>query len=203
VPHLDLEGLRDALRDDSLHILLGLVSRVAIAPDRSTCRVMVSILPEQRPIVATMTWDAVGSEAGFYMLPEPGDLVLVGQAEGDVEQAFILRRLSSSEEKIPANVDDGSIVLKSVAGKKIWVTSDTRINLSKADGTPSENLVLGQVLKTVLGQFMQKFIEHTHIGNMGFQTTAPSNATDVTSLKSGNVDNEGILSQIAFTEKGS
>lgn len=202
--NFDLEALRSVLRDESLHIMLGIVKVVAVSPDRSTCRVRVAVLPEQREIVATMTWEAVGTESGFYMLPQPNDLVLVAQAEGDVEQAFIVKRLSSMEDKIPQNALDGSIVLKSIPGKKTWITSDTRINLTKADGSPTENLVLGQQLKQVLSTLIKTiYVQHKHIGNLGYFTAVPDNAPDATNLSTNNVDNEGILSAIAFTEKGS
>lgn len=200
---LDLELIRQIVADNRLHIMLALVSRVAVASDRSICRVEVLVLPEKRPLIATMTWDAVGAGAGFYMLPQVNDMVLVGQAEGDDDQAFVMRRLSSEDDKIPATAITGDMVAKALAGKKLWLTSDTRINISKGDAAPNENLVLGQVLKSVLSDFMAKYIAHKHMGNLGFFTAPPDNAADVTAKKADPVDNSKILSDIAFTEKGS
>lgn len=199
----DLEAMRQILRDDSLHLVLALIDLVSVSPDKSTCRARVFILPEMRQIIATMSWAAVGASSGIYQMPAPGEMVIVGQAEGKEEQAFVVARLSSADELIPANAIAGDLVMKARAGQQAWLTSNTRINLSKSDGQPTENLVLGQQLKTVLSSFMQAFETHPHIGNMGYVTTAPQNAQTVTSARQQNVDNGGVLSNIAFTEKGS
>lgn len=199
----DLEALRDVLRDDSLHIMLAVITQVAVAEDRSSCAVMVSVLPEQRSLICEMTWDAIGQEAGFFMLPNVGDLVLVGQAEGSKDYAYVLKRIVTKDEKIPVNAATGDIVMKAQPGKKAWITSDTRINLSKSDGAPTENLVLGQQLKTLLGQLITLVANHTHVGNLGAPTGPPQTASQISNLKSNSVDNDAILSTVAFTEKGS
>ncbi len=202
---IDIEAMRSVLMDDRLHIMVALVKRVAVSSDRAICRVVCSVLPENRLIIATMSWDVVGADAGLFMLPEVDDLVLVGQAEGDKDQAYILRRLTSRDEKIPLNAVGGDFVLKARAGKKVWITSPSRINLSKTDTEPTENLVLGQVLKTLLSSLLNDIATHTHAyddAGTPSVTQAPGNASAFTALKANPVDNAGILSTIAFTEKG-
>jgi ribosome-binding factor A len=199
----DLEFLRQALADSKLHILLGLIQRVSVSADRSVCRVAVSILPEQREIICKMSWEAVGDESGFFQMPQVNDMVLVAQVEGDPQSAFVLKRLTSAEEKIPLNAVNGDMVAKALSGQKLWLTSDTAIHLSKGDTAPTENLVLGQVLKSMLSAVLQAVSVHKHIGNLGYLTAPPDNASTFTSKKSSPVDDGAMLSDLAFTEKGS
>lgn len=227
---MNLEDMKQYFKDDSLHIFLGQIKRLHLADDRSYLKVEVNVWPEDRLIIAEMSWDSVGPEAGFYAFPAVGDAVLCASAEGDVDSTYVIKRLSSKEDKIPNTATTGDSVLKALSGKKLWQTSDTRINLSKGDDEPTENVVLGQRFKdtysTHLGQLVtciEKVIAHIdanlahmHLGNLGFQTggiidPAPMNAvktalgtlkTDVNTLKSDKVTNEFILSDLAFTEKG-
>lgn len=198
---LDLESLKHIFSDKRLHIAVSEITKVMVASDRSVMRVNVKIWPELREIVARMSWDAVGSDAGFMMMPNAGDVVLVCMADGNEDDAYVFARLTSKEDKIPLNVLDGDVVAKALAGKKVWVTSDTRINLSKGDSEPAQNLVLGQIFKTMMSTFLESVSVHKHIGNLGYFTAPPDNAAQYTALKSDPVDNENVLSGIAFTEK--
>jgi hypothetical protein len=211
-----LEDLKDILRDDNLHIFLGKIERLHLSKDRSNLRVEVEVWPDQRVIICDMTWDMVGPEAGFYSFPTEGDLVLCASAEGDVEYSYVIKRLSSSEDKIPANAEGGNTVLKALNTKKLWLTSDTRINLSKGDSEPSENLVLGQIFKTfasslisIMTGLIDDMKAEEHIGNLGFKTGTPINApaydaakSALNALKASPIDDSAILSNIAYTEKG-
>lgn len=199
---IDLEAWRQVLRRDGVVVGVGQIKKLMLASDRSVLRVQVSMWPEEREIICRMSWDSVGPEAGFYQFPVVGDLVVVAVADNEEELPFVVSRLSSAEDKIPANAVDGHTVLKTLAGKKGWITSDTRINLSAGDAEPTENLVLGQVLKAFLSDMLTLIVNHTHVGNQGFSTSPPENASDFSDLKSDPVDNEGILSDLAFTEKG-
>lgn len=211
------EELKTMMEDDSLHIAIASVKKLILAEDRSSLKVIVSVFPEEREIVARMTWDAVGPESGNFVFPSVDDLVLIAQVEGDDDQAFIIKRLTSRVDKIPVTAVDGSTVIKSLDGKKIWVTSDTRINLSKSDTQPTQNLILGQIFKsfaqsllTEVKKLADENSKETHIGNLGFNTSVPNNATAysavkdaVQALKDSPIDDNAILSDIAFTEKGS
>ena len=226
---INVENLKSYLMDNKLHIFLGQIKRLHLAKDNSSLKVEVSVWPEERLIIANMTWDNVGPESGFYSFPSVGDAVLCASAEGDVDQSFVIKRLSSIEDKIPKNAITGDTVIKTLAGKKIWNTSDTRLNLSRGDDEPTENIVLGQVFKATYSDhlaklidymdkmisYMQKFEAHDHVGNMGAPTTPPVNKAEVASirgevttlkeeintLKSDIVDGEEILSDLVFTEK--
>lgn len=213
----ELQALQDLFKDTRQHIAIGKILRMTLASDKSSLKCYVSIWPEEREIIATMTWEAVGPESGIFSFPVPGDLVLVIFPDGEVDQAFIIKRLTSRVDKIPATAADGSLVMKALAGTKAWLTSDSRINLSKGDTAPTENLVLGQQLKILLSDILNKLSDlsvkistHTHVGNLGYPTSAPNEAADFITLqgnfddiRSSPVEDEMILSDLAFTEKGS
>ena len=172
-----LEEFRQMMRSDDLHIAFGLVKVLHLAKDRSFLKVRVRIFPEERDIIARMSWDAVGPESGIFQFPAVDDMVLVAMTEGDDDQAVIIRRLTSQVDKIPINATLGHLVLKSLKGKKAYLTSDTRVNLSKGDTDPTENLVLGQIFKTLMSEVLaevRKLIDNmkleTHQGNIGFST---------------------------------
>lgn len=214
---MDLEIFREIFKDNRLHISVGKILKTSLVSDKSVLRANVSIWPEQREIIADCAWESVGPGAGFYQFPVPGDLVLVAYADGDDDQAFVFRRLSSKEDSIPANAVGGNTVLKSLADKILWLTGQGNLYLSKGDTVPTENLVLGQELKTLLVDILTqlsdlslKISTHTHIGNLGYPVSAPNEAADFITiqgefdnLKASPVEDEVILSDFAFTEKGS
>lgn len=213
---MDIESLREILKDDSLHLGLGIIKRLHLASDRSYLKVTLSVLPEEREIIATMTWENVGPDSGDFEFPSPGDLALFAQADGDEEYAFIVKRLTSSEDTIPEEATTGDKVHRAKAGKKYWNISDSKIFLSKSGTAPTENLVLGQVFKTFAQDLLLEFKDmlqtlqvETHTSGLpGYLTSVPTqqinyanNETEVDSLKSSPIDDEDILSDLSYTEK--
>lgn len=210
----DLESLKSLFQDQRSHIALGKITKLMPAKDRSVLRVMVEIWPERREIVARMTWEMVGPSSGIFGFPVKNDLVLVAFADGDDDHVFVIKRLTSKEDKIPATALTGDLVLKALAGKKAWLTA-TKIYLSKADTVPTENLVLGQKLKTfitdlntILKSLVDQISQITVAGNLGYPTSTPNNAAAITAIKtqlddlmSANITNSAILSDVSYTEK--
>jgi len=198
---LDLEALRAVFADPAVHIALGTISQLSLADDRSGLKALVSLFPNQREMVCRMTWEAVGPESGIFAFPEAGDLVLVAFAEGDANQAFVIRRLTSREEKIPERATEGDTVVKARSGKRSWLTGD-ELRLSRGDDLPTEPLVLGNVLKELLGDLLQAIATHTHTSAPpGVLTTPPTNVAEFTALQTSPVNDAGILSDFAYTEK--
>lgn len=211
-----LEEIREMMKDNSLHVAIAKIKALNIAGDGSVLNVEAEILPDEREIVARMTWECVGPESGFFCFPAVEDLVLVAFTENE-DQAFVIRRMTSKADKIPETAKDSSMVMKALAGKRVWITSDNKILLSKGDTEPTENLVLGQVFKTFMADYITEIktlIEamkvETHLGALpGFPTGVPINAATyetqklaIDALKTGKIDSEDILSDISFTEKG-
>jgi hypothetical protein len=209
-----LNDLKEIFKDRSLHIYVGQVAQLFLAQDRSFLKVKVKVYPEERHIIATMSWENVGSDSGDFEFPAIGDMVLVANSEGDDDQAYIIRRLTSKEDKIPAIAATGK-VQSARNGNKFWNISDTRINLSRGQAEPAENIVLGQVFKSFMTELLAELktmattlAQHTHVGNMGSPTSPPEQAGDFSAngakydgLKASPIGNEAILSSLSFTEK--
>lgn len=150
----DFEAIRQALADQRQHIAIGKITQLGLAPDRSCLRLQVLIFdpeqPEDREIIAVMSWDDVGANCGNIRFPSVNDMVLVAMAYGDPDHAYVIKRLTSKQEKLPFQAVGGHTVQAALAGKKLYLQSDTRINLGKPGDEPASPLVLGDVLKTLL-----------------------------------------------------
>lgn len=213
----DLESLREILKDDRQHITIGMISKLDLADDRSSLKCLVKIFPEQKEYVARMTWEMVGAGSGLFQFPSVRDLVLVAFADGDENQCFVIKRLTSKEDKIPVQVTGGDTALISASGKRTWLVSDSKIFLAKGSGEPAQPIPLGTILKTLLSDIIgklselaQKIADHKHLGNLGYPTGTPVTTADFVTIKqffdskkASPVDDNAINSDLAFTEKGS
>ena len=199
---MDLELMRNMLADNAVHIALATIKATELVADRSLLRVRVQLLPENLEIIAMMSWEHVGPNAGIFGFPVPNDLVLVAFVDKDPDLAFVIKRLTSKEDKIPLQAVNGDTVIRALAGKRTHLLSDTEILLGRGGATdPTEPLVLGAVFKAAYSQDLQKTAEHRHIGNLGYYTDVPHNFQDFLDLKESPVDDELMLSDIARTEK--
>lgn len=211
----DIEALKQLLDTGKTWVSAGTILKLELAPDRSVWRAQVRILPGDYEVVARMTWDSVGPNSGIFGPAQVGDLVLL-VFDPELGEAFVIRRLSSTEDLIPLQAGEGHTVVKSNPGKNTHVASDTKILLGKLSAVdPLEPLVLGKVFKTfmsyVLGELASqadKLSLHTHVGNLGMQTSAPdlyldfiAFKTKFTNKKTSPIDDNLINSDIAFTEK--
>lgn len=214
---IDMEDIRAIFEDKSTHIALATILKLELAQDRSCLKAKVSVLPEQGEMIARMTWDSVGPDSGIFQFPSVGDLVLIEFADKDPDQCFVTRRLTSREDKIPLQAVGGDLAMIALKDKKVWITSNNKIFLSKGIGEPAEPLVLGNQMKTLVSFILQtlatlteKVMNHRHMGNLGYPTMPPVTATEFleiqqafTEKKASPVDDGKILSDLAFTEKGS
>lgn len=212
-----LEELKEILDPRKVFIVIGEIIQLSLAADNSVWRAKISVFPDKEEIIARMTWDQVGPKTGNYGPASVGDLVLVAMADADEDHAFVIRRLSSKEDQIPKQAGEGHNFIKSLPGKKQYIGSETKtiIGALREGADPTENLVLGQQLKALLSYILQELKDqadtlaaHTHIGNVGIQTSPPVEATQITAhgtdfaaKKASPVDDEVILSDIVFTEK--
>lgn len=196
-----LEELRELLSDDKLIMSLGAVTAIELAKDRSVLRLQVNIIPDEFEIVARMAWELTGPEAGLFQFPTIDDLVLVAYVDGEVDQAFVVKRLTSSEDKIPLKATEGHTVLRSLAGKKTFITSDQEIHLTRGDAEATERSILGDIFKAAYSAHLALDAAHTHVGNMGFPTAPPQQAADYQNIKADPVDNDAMLSDLVKLEK--
>lgn len=212
----DLEAIREVFKDRRVHLALGRITQLSLSSDRSCLMVMVSIFPDEQEIVARMTWESVGADAGIFSFPVAGDLVLVAFAEGDYNQALVIKRLTSAVDKIPVNAGSGDTVVKALSGKNTWITGQ-RVNLTKGDTAPTEPVPLGLVLVSLLSYVLDELSTmansialHTHVTSApGAPTSVPIQAADFitndshfAAKKASPVDDHAVLSDVSFTEKG-
>lgn len=201
--NVGLEELKSALQDSRLWLAVGVVKKTAVLSDLSAMRVQVSIWPEEREIIATMTWEATGPDSGIFEIPEAGDLVMVAMAEGDADQAFVIRRMTSKTDPMPAKAKDGHMVLQA---KKELHLKGSKVAIGKKNSDPTEPLVLGNVLKTGLGALLDAVLNSAQIGvsAMGPVMLDPSIRAAWTQWKADylNTPSTNIVSQVGFTERG-
>lgn len=195
-----LEELREIFKDDRLHMTLAIVKQLEVAADKSVLRVKCTVLPDNHSIVARMSWEAVGDGAGIFQFPSVNDLVMVAYMDGDVDQAFVVRRCTSKVDKIPLKAEGGHLVLAALPGKKTYVFSDSQINLTKGGDGP-EQAMLGTTFKDAYSSHLEIDSEHDHIGNLGYNTTPPNQAMEYLAIKSSPVDDELMLSDLVKLEK--
>lgn len=197
---VDLESLRSLLDTDNMELKLAVIEQLEVAKDRSVLFAKVRLLPESHRIIARLTWDLVGPEAGLYQFPSKDDLVLVGFCEGHVDEAYVLRRLTSSADKIPIQAVNGHLVCKALAGTKAFLNSDTEINLTR-ENPGNERLVLGDTFKAAYAEHLDIDSTHTHMDIMGYLTDIPTEAADYVAILESPVEDELMLSDLAKTEK--
>lgn len=214
----DLELLRDILGDDKTHMTLAVVKKVEATG--TVARVQVLTLPEELEVIATVTWDACSQGGGVFVLPAPKDLVMVSYTTEDRE-AWVIRRLSSSEDTIPKQAQDGHLVALAPPGKKAYLASDTAVLVGKGGmSDPTEPLVLGNVLASCLNALitqLEALLDKLTSGPLVIcgspgtpGTTYPALAADLATIKAQidsaktqylSTSSSSILSQTAFTER--
>lgn len=94
--------------------------------------------------------------------------------------------------------EDGESILYDAYGHIVYL-SQTKMQFgSKTSANP---MMLGDIVQAMLSSFLQDVSVHKHIGNLGYYTAVPDNATAYTDLKASPVDDGAIISDKTFTEK--
>lgn len=200
MPGVNLEELKEILGDGKLHIAVAKILQLEVAADRSVLRCMVLLLPDNIKMVAKMSWDAVGPDAGIFQFPALNDMVIIGFLDGHEQNCFVLRRLTSKIDKIPIQATSGHTVVKALPGKKSFINSNTEINLTR-EAPGNERLVLGDTFKAAYSTHLGIDKIHTHIDSWGYATQVPIQASQYNALKTSPVDNALMLSDLSKTEK--
>lgn len=214
-----LEELRAMLKPTESWVAVAQITQLALAADRSVWRAKCSVFPEGHEVIARMSWGQVGPDSGIFGPATVGDMVLIAFAEGTEDQAFVIGRLSSKEDKIPAQAGEGHNIMKALAGKKLYLSSDTRIllGLGTHGADPDEPLVLGNVMRDLMSAFLaecstmaESIKDHKHICSPpGYLSQTPDNESDFgdnadnfDAFKATPVDDNLMNSDLVFTEKG-
>jgi len=199
---IDIEAMREIFKDQRSWISVGVVKKLLLASDRSELRVKVEILDEDaRIIIAIVSWPSVGPDAGFITFPNVGDLALLVCPYGEDDLCTVMKFYSSKEDTIPEAAIDGDPTWKAVAGKKINVLSDTRINLADVVAAATEAVIRGKVFQTMMSTLMTDIASITVLGNLGAVTTTPINSAAFTAHKTSPIDDDKMLSDTVFVDK--
>ncbi len=190
----DLELLREIFKDARLHIGIGTIVQLGLATDGSALRVMVNLLPENRQVVAEMTF----ADVYAVTLPEINDLAIVAFADGHPDDAFVIKLVNTSEEPIPDFARLGNTMIAPRTGKKVGIGRHTI--------SPTEPLVLGNVAINGLTALVNAFLDATQIGlgPTGPVFLDPTVRAALVSFVSTYLTTPAtnIASQVAFTERG-
>ena len=92
---------------------------------------------------------------------------------------------------------DGQSIMYDAFGHIIFLSENKMQFGSKSSLNP---MMLGDIVQNLLSNFLDKTATHLHTGNLGYLTTAPTNAEDFENLKSSPVDDGKIISHKCFTE---
>lgn len=205
----DLELFKQMLKDDSIHLTVAQVARVNLAQDKSIAFLECIDVINGQELVCMMTWDSIGNGTASGDLPDPKDLYLVGYSNSNYNQAFAIKRMSSKAEKIPKQITDGHHAVMAKTGKQLHLTSDTKINLGlgNPNSAPTEPVVLGNVLKSLMNDFINAILNATPgigVSSMGPVMLNPALRTQLTQIQTQylSTTSTNILSQLVFTERG-
>ena len=212
-----LEELKQVLKTEEIIFAIGKIQALHLAQDRSVLRCTCQILSEgdDYSIIARSSWEYVGPDSGDFQFPAIGDMVLIAYVNDDPDLAFIIKSFTSREDTIPQNATTGDRVIKTLKEKNLWLTGQKAVYLTKGDEIPTENIVLGQVFKKFASDLIDNLMDlltavegMTHTGNLGNPTSPPLNVAMFTQIKAklmeikqNPVDNDNILSGVAFTSK--
>lgn len=134
---------------------------------------------------------------GFCSLA-PDSTISVTARQGDhIGNRLVLGHRAADR---PSYVQKGEAVLYNEFGQQIYLKNG-KILIGKP--TAVENFVLGQQLKTMLGQLLDWAQNHNHISGPpgGLTTPNPADQTTASNIKSNFVTNDVILSSEIFGEK--
>jgi hypothetical protein len=190
---LDLEGLREIFKDQRTHGAVAKVVKLGLSSDRSILRAQCHVLSQERDVIVTVCWDACGPNAGSFQFPQVDDLVILQFLEGDDEQIYLTKRLSTNIDKIPIQATEDHMIHRALSGKNLWLASDTKILIGlggEEDPEPDEPLVLGNVLQQLLiDTFTQVELLSAKVAELAEQVSELASAT--ASHTHGYVDNTG------------
>lgn len=126
--------------------------------------------------------------------------VVNGTTEIKMEQST--STITTTSDFLVSNVNKDATVnvggeAKVIAKGDMTLSSNTMIKLQRGpDSTPAEPFVLGAQFVSFMSAFLQAVIEHTHIGNLGFDTDVSENVNAFIQLKASPIDDKKIQSKL-------
>lgn len=132
---------------------------------------------------------------GFVSRAPRGTISVVGRQGEHFGNRIILGHRDGNR----PSLEEGETILYNQFGRAVKVLTN-KILIGDDDST--ENVVLGQVFKTMMSTVLEALAVHLHVGNLGYYTGVPNNADVYSDQKASPVDDEAILSDESFARKG-
>lgn len=119
-----------------------------------------------------------------------GTSAIVIPVNGDASHLNVVGHFDSGR----PTMNDGETILYDAHGHMVYLSESKMQFGSKASANP---MMLGDLTQTLLSNFLELFIQHSHAAP-GYP---PTNAADATTIKASPVDDGTLVSGKAFTEK--
>lgn len=124
---------------------------------------------------------------GFVSRAVAGTISVIAKVGADIQNRMTIGHRDKNR---PTDIDEGETCVYSSSGYRI-VWRGSQILIGK--GEDLEPAVMGETLRQYLIQMNQQHQVEQHMGNLGFQTSYPLNASEYASLESEFLDNKKIL----------
>lgn len=160
---------------------------IILTAKTTSSKVKTESISDLFPGMPTISDRPVMAPYGVASKPPMGTKSVVGQ-HGDFKGNRIV--LGHRDEKRPTDLDDGEAMIYSLGKYKVKCFLD-KIQIGK-DGV-YETVVAGETLVDFLTQFIDAFIAHTHIGNLGYPTSPINENFAAEILKANFLTNEKVL----------
>lgn len=141
------------------------------------------------PGMPTISDRPVAHPYGFASRAKKGTIQVVGK-QGEHRGNRVV--LGHRDVNRPSDLAEGESVMYSMGDYRIKIFKDKAM-VSK--GTDYEHMVVGDTLLEFLMMFLDLFINHSHIGNLGFPTDMPVNKTQAIQAKADYLTNNKILAK--------
>lgn len=118
-----------------------------------------------------------------------GTISVVAKVGAGIQNRMVIGHRDKSR---PSDVNEGETIVYSIGDYRVKV-SNTKILVGK--GTDYEPVVVGETLRQFLISLVQLIIAHTHLGNLGIETSTPLNSAEFIQAEAQNLDNSKILAE--------
>lgn len=119
----------------------------------------------------------------------PNGIISVTARQGNHPGAYLTL---GHRDKDRPEVLVGETAVYSVGKYQVTIKNDKLLIGKNGD---FEEIPMGETLRQFLITFIDLVIQHQHIGNLGYQTSTPINAGDMTAAKAEFLDNSKILAK--------
>lgn len=161
-------------------ILYGAVGNPTV--DSETIEAMYPGMPNQpeRPLVGPY---------GVASVAPTGTIQVVGRIGDHPANRVVLGHRAKDR---PTDLAEGETTVYSLGEFRLVVKNDS---LYLGKGTDLEEMVVGETLRQFLISLVDLIVAHTHLGNLGYDTSPPKNFADFVTARTDNLDNSKILAK--------